>query len=253
MKTRWLFLLLPLAALAVGVMNWAPGNSGKLSSAGGTNGTDGLAAAAAPAATETDAAQPANESRATPVVGASQANRGCEIVTHYLPRGDGTVQEAYSCESVIAATGHPYDSYSNAALESLAFADAKAAEILGMRISARDEAKAISLIIRAAALSGGDVAPILLYSQSYPQPSAVDGVPVRRTVHTQFVLAAVVDLLGAKSGLTATWEETIRHYSSDPDTEIALLHLQAVRIVEEMRQIQLDVLGHVTIGGQGDA
>lgn len=250
MKTRRLFLLVPLAALAVGYINWAPGNSGNT---GRTGHPDERGTSAAARATAPDVRQPVNAGGATRLVDAPQGNRGCEIVTHYLPRGDGTVQEVYSCESINAADGHPYESYSNAALESLAYADAKAAEILGMRISAQDEAKAISLIIRAAALSGGDVAPILMYSQSYPHPSAVDGVPVRKTVHTQFVLAAVVDLLGANSGLTATWEDTIRHYSSDPDTEIALLHAQAIRIVEEMRQIQLDVLGNATIGGQGDA
>lgn len=250
MKTRRLFLLLPLAALAVGVMNWAPGNSGNTGSVGSP---DAGGPSAATKATEADVARPADEINPTPRVDTSRGDRGCEIVTQYLPRGDGTVQETYSCESMIAAAGHPYETYSNAALESLAYADATAAEILGMRISAQDEAKAISLIFRAAALSGGDVAPILLYSQSYPHPSAVDGVPVRKTVHTQYVLAAVVDLLGADSNLTATWEDTIRRYSSDPDTEIALLHAQAIRILEEMRQIQLDVLGSATIGGQGDA
>jgi hypothetical protein len=67
------------------------------------------------------------------------------------------------------------------------------------------------------------------------------------------VLAAVADLLGTDTRYTAPWEYEIRRYSSDPETEIAMLQAQAVRIVADLRQIQLDITGSTNIGGQGDA
>lgn len=249
MKTRSLLLLVPVAALAITYFTWEPGNSGSTAEPGSA---DEIPTSAGTQITAPTTPNPIVAAETAPV-GDSTVERGCELLTHYLPVGDGTVVEAVSCEPISPVEQHPYGAYSSAALESLAYSDAKAAEILGMRMSERDEARALSLILRSSALSGGDVAPILLYSQSYPEPSAVDGVPVRKTIHTKFVLSSVVDLLSTDTQYAAPWEDVIRRYSSDPDVEIAMLRKQANRIVAEMRQIQLDVSGTSNIGGQGDA
>jgi hypothetical protein len=61
-------------------------------------------------------------------------DRNCTVTTYYIPKGDGTVIPAHACVPNTPATKHEYESYSYEALLSLAYADAKAAEILGLRI-----------------------------------------------------------------------------------------------------------------------
>lgn len=177
----------------------------------------------------------------------------CRLETRYLLNPDGTTTSVYSCPNEARARRHAYEDYSTQALESLAYADARAAEVLGMRLRHSDETRALSLTLRAAALAGGDPAPILAFSNAYPRPSAIDGVPVRRTVHTKFVLSAVAELLGAERNNLPYWEARIRQVSSDPDREIGLLMEQARRIIAEMREIELELAGSSSFGGQSDA
>lgn len=184
-----------------------------------------------------------------PGVGGPDTAAGCALTTHYLPVGDGTTVEVYSCEGGPAAEAHPYEAYSNAALESLAYADAKAAEILGMRLRDSDERAAMSLVLRSAALSGGDAGPIVRYSNAYPRPTAVDGEPDRKTVHVKYVLSAVTQLLGDDRHSLPYYTAIIREHSADPDREIAMLDARARQIVNEMRQIELDVTGSSATGG----
>ena len=252
MKTRNLWLLVPVVALAVGYISWEPldreRHHGMRSD---TGATDAVASNVALPAAKNPEPAVAAAGRQHDIAAAAQAD--CDLHVDYLPVGDGTVSRAFSCEPRTAPERHPYESYSSAALESLAYADAEAAAVLGMRLRDTDEAKAMSLMLRASALTGGDTTPILRYSNAYTHPVSVDGVPVRKTVHTKFVLSAVADLLSDDTNYAAQWEDIIRHYSSDPDTEIAMLQAKARQIVEEMRQIQLGVSGFSEIGGQGDA
>ena len=180
---------------------------------------------------------------------AARQPRECTIVTHYLPNGDGTTTEAMSCEPKEPKQRHAYASYPDEALESLAYADAQAAEILSMRLVGRDSEAAMSLALRAAALSGGDATPIVAYANAYPGPTAVNGVPVRKTVHVKYVLAAVTQLLGDPRNSTPYFEAIIREHSEDPERELAMLDARAQQMIEEMRQIQLDVIGSSTMGG----
>ena len=178
---------------------------------------------------------------------------GCPIDTRYVANPDGTVTPLFSCESAGPQPPHPFTTYPNEALESLAYGDADAARILGMRLRLVDEAAAMSLVVRAAALAGGDPAPILEYANAYPLPSAIDGVPVRKTVHARFVLGAVADMLEAGSSDVAHWELVIRHVSTDPDREIEMLRDRATAIVEEIDRIRQDVTGVTGSGGRNDA
>ena len=173
----------------------------------------------------------------------------CTLITRYLPKGDGTVAEALSCERVKPSEQHPYANYSSEALASLAYADPGAAEILSMRLRATETEAAMSYALRATALLGGDATPIVAYSNAYPGPTAIDGVPVRNTVHVKYVLAAVTSLLGDPRHSLPYFEAIIRAHSQDPEKEIALLDTRAHEIIGEMRRIQLDVTGSSTIGG----
>lgn len=180
---------------------------------------------------------------------APDRDSNCDIVTHYLPGGDGTVTEAYSCEPVASQTRHPYESYSTETLASLAYSDSKAAETLGMRFRERDEPLAMSLMIRASALAGGDTEPLVRYFNAFPHPTSIDGVTVPATARTQFVLLSVMELLGKEPYDLSRWADRIREFSPDPERELAVLKGRAERIVEEMRQIQLEVTGETSLGG----
>lgn len=189
---------------------------------------------------------------ATPTAAAAAAP-DCTVVQTFVANPDGTATPLYTCEPVEPEPPHPYSGYSTEALASLAYADADAARILGMRLRHDDETAALSLIVRAAALSGGDPAPLLEYANAYPQPSAINGWPVRKTVHVQFVLGSVADMLEAGSSNAAYWEALIREESADADRELELLRQQARTIVEEMRRIQRDLTGTTDFGGPDDA
>ncbi|MDX1498748.1 MAG: hypothetical protein R3176_02550 [Woeseiaceae bacterium] len=209
--------------------------------------------AAAPASTPETAGGAGDPVASAPVVasGAPAAAPACVVEPRYLSRDDGTTVTVYACVGDDPPPAHAYETYPNAALESLAWGDARAAEVLGMRLRHEDEARALSLVLRAAALAGGDPAPLLRLSNAWPAPTAIDGVPVRRTVHTKFVLSAVADLLGAEHNNLPYWKATIRSVSTDPEREIELLLERAAEIVGEMQQIELEVTGRSTFGGQG--
>ena len=196
---------------------------------------------------ETDA----NESREAPglTAGVRSAAANCTVVSDYLPDGDGTTTEVFSCRPVNPGPGHPYADYPTDALASLAYADSDAAAELSLRWRYSDEAAAMSMALRAAALAGGDATPIIAYSNAYPEPTAVNDAPVRKTVHVKYVLAAVTALLGDSRHSKPYFENVIRRHSRDPEREIALLQQRANELIEEMRQIQLDVVGFASIGG----
>ena len=250
MKTRPLHLLLPILVLAVGYFALDAGflqGSAPLPEATVSNPGSTIVPSNA------NFAPPPIEVEEQTLVFDTSRDGGCEIVTHYMPNGDGTVQELYSCVPLQPKEKHPYETYSNAALESLAYSDARAAEILGIRLRDKDLAKSMSLMIRASALSGGDTAPIYQTFNMYPHSHEIDGAPVVKTIRTKFVLSAVADLLSGETFLAGRWEDEVRRYSSDPEAEIAFLYKQALRVIEEMRQIESEVTGYSTIGGQGDA
>ena len=187
---------------------------------------------------------------ASPVAaGGRAAPRSCDIVTHYLSNGDGTATEVHSCAHSAPAPRHPYESYPTAALEALAYADPEAAAVLSQRWRKSDTAAAMSMALRAAALSGGDASPIVAFSNAYPAPTAVGDVPVRRTVHAKYVLGTVTKLLGDDRHSVPYFEALIRKHSSAPEREIALLQRRANELLDEMRQVQLGVTDAYTPGG----
>lgn len=177
----------------------------------------------------------------------------CSIRTVYLQNANGTVTTMYRCDRAVPVPAHPYAAYPDDTLASLAWGDAEAARVLGMRLRERDEAAALSLVIRAAALAGGDPAPILEYASAYPHPTEADGWPVQDTVRARYVLAAVAELLEPGSGGLAHWDREIRSASRDPARELAMLDARARQIVDAMRQISVEVTGDAGFGGRGDA
>jgi hypothetical protein len=62
-------------------------------------------------------------------------------------------------------------------------------------------------------------------------------------------MSAVALMLGDDHTGLQTWEAHIREFSEDPERELSLLDDRARQILDEMRQIQLDITGDTTIGG----
>ncbi len=177
----------------------------------------------------------------------------CTPQTRYVANEDGTATPLIVCESDAETVRHEYETFPTDALNALAWSDATAAEVLGMRLRESDEAAALSLTLRAAALGGGNPEPILRFSNAYPGPTSIDGELVRKTVHTKYVLGAVAEMLGAGPNTLPYWEAQIRQVSTDPERELDLLRQRAEQLLREMQQIELDVTGESTFGGQSDA
>ena len=177
------------------------------------------------------------------------AGRSCTVQSRYLPNGDGTVTEVFACEPEVPAQPQPYESYPSDALQALAYSDPEAAAILSLRWRRSDTAAAMRMAVRASALAGGDAGPVVAFSNAYPAPTAIDDEPVPATVRVKYVLGAVTRRLGDSRHGTPYFEAIIREHSPDPDREIALLEERALELIEEMRQVQLDVTGSSTIGG----
>ena len=180
------------------------------------------------------------------------ADNSCEEVPYYFTNAAGEVSMTWRCLKPAQQKTHPYNDYTNATLATLVYSDADAAEILGMRLRERNEEKAMQLAIRASALSGGETQSIKNYVNAYPAPTFTNGVPNPRTIHTKYVLSAVVDLLGDPESGVAAWERLVRENSPTPERTVTYLNGKATQIVDEMRRIEHDVAGQSTIAGDDD-
>ncbi len=234
MELRWLTAAGLAAAAVAGIL---PGSA----QPGETPRTISSTAEPQAANTETAAASTGTSS--------SGGSVSCEIVEEYLFSGSGPVSSVPVCRQTDRPSVHLYERYPNRVLESLAYADAKAAEVLGMRLRERNPTAALRLIVRSSALAGGDAAPLRRYANAYPQPAAIDGKPVPETVRAKFVLAAVAEILGDEHSGRAEWETLIRRHSSDAATEIALLYTRTHRIIAEIRRVRALVGIAPTAGG----
>ena len=181
------------------------------------------------------------------------AENSCEAEPYYSVNDEGATVMVMQCTKPQLQKTHSYDAYSNAALANLAYGDADAAEVLGMRLREQNKKVALSLIIRSSALSAGSTEVLKRYANSYPVPAFVDGEPVLDSIHTRYVLSAVAELLGDTNVGLDVWEQTVRETSLAPEVTIAFLRGKARDIVDEMRRIEQEVVGHTTIAGDDDA
>jgi hypothetical protein len=183
-------------------------------------------------------------------------DRKCTMHLEYRQLPDGSIRELHSCIPDNPPEKHPYKSYSSEALLTLAYSDAEAAEILGMRLREQDREMAMSLILRASALSAGDTSPIDNFSDNFPLPSRIDGVPVQETVRVKYVLSVVTKMLGAEVNAEPEWREQVSMAFDNPDVVLQELDAQAWDILDEMQAIELEVTGRSQIvikGGSRNA
>lgn len=154
--------------------------------------------------------------------------------------------QGYSCNR------SAYENYSTEALESLAYGDAEAAGILAYRLRHSQYPRALKLAVRAAALSGGDVSTLI--SATYWRPlQNEDGDSSLSGFAQAYVLHSVIEKI-RNSGyrMPGMYEVNIRRISDEPDEMLAELDDFVNRLLDDARQIESDVTGKSTIGGDDD-
>jgi len=146
------------------------------------------------------------------------------------------------CEDVYDHERHEYYSFSNEALEQLAYSDAMAAQVLGENLAKTDPEKSVSMFIRAASLSGKS-APIFWATDGplnwYPHFVKTGEVPLN-AAHLQLALLEVAKRMGDPFAQISS----LRHSALDEiELDENLIKTIEESIIRTMVQTQLDVTG----------
>ena len=154
--------------------------------------------------------------------------------------------EGYSC--------HPsaYEDYGTEALESLAYGDAEAASVLAYRLRHTDYPRALRMAMRSAALSGGQTSTLTSATMWRPLLDQ-NGEPDLAGYGQAYVMYQLIEKLKNSSyRAPPAYENRIREVADDPAAHFERLDSIADRMFDEIRQIELDVTGNATIGGDDD-
>ncbi len=179
-------------------------------------------------------------------------DRDCRVDLKDYVTPDGNMFTAYSCTPNAAAQVHIYAEYDNDTLASMAYSDADAAALLGRRFIDKNTRKSYELLIRAAALDGGNVEHLAWLSDQAFGATNINGEPQLENLQRQYELAALANRLGDGPGKIAYLRsELVRH--GIEDAQLDALDSRVDALLRSMRDIQRTVLGRVTIGGQDDA
>jgi len=153
---------------------------------------------------------------------------------------DGTVTQGYYCADV--RPQHPYESYATATLETMAYGDAKAAEILGIRFSESNPDKSFEWMLRASALTKGDYHPILwMVNHNYSE--MLDDSPDHyKVLIKRYVLTNVIEQLG---GPSSPLEDTANFLASRGMPPESLVKLDGVadHVTKKISDIAYEVTG----------
>lgn len=178
-------------------------------------------------------------------------DRNCEVEVHYIPDAEtGELHETMSCTPTDEQEEHPYASWSEETLAELAYGDAKAAEILGLRhIRSNDpeqETLGLSLIYRSVALSGDPSVFRSAIGTRYATVS-VNGKPQIKNLKQLLVFNVMGEMLGDPRFNSLIVERQLK--SADiSEQEIARLRIGSRGLLKEMADLQSEITGSVSIG-----
>ncbi len=145
-----------------------------------------------------------------------------------------------------------YEDYSTEALESLAYGDADAASVLAHRLRHSDYPRALRLALRSVALSGGDVSTVVSATLWRPLQDE-NGEPSGAGFAQAYVLHSLIKRIrNSTTNIPVSFELNIRKLSDDPDALLDDLDDVVEQLLEDVRQIELEVTGGSTIGGDDD-
>lgn len=178
---------------------------------------------------------------------------GCHVSDQLFDTETSQYRDVYTCPpaepDLNPAEPHPYESWNNATLASLAYGDPKAAEVLGLRhvMSAKpeEEALGLSLLYRSAALSGDPEVFRKAIGQRYAYLS-VNGKPQLHNLRQLLVFNLIGKKLGAKRFDPIPVETALRNANRSSE-EIHELYQAADQILHSMAQVQSEITGNTTI------
>ena len=246
-----------LCTAVVGWQVWQQKTSPESAAASGVNLPDPAAETPSPstrsdsAATDTDlrSAIPAQDTEQ--ILGYSVLkDRNCDVEVHYITDQEtGEVHEAMSCVPRDPAAPHPYESWSDETLAGLAYGDAKAAEVLGLRhIRSEDPAQetlGLSLLYRSVALSGEPSAFRRAIGIRYAHVS-INGEPQIRNLKQLLVFNVMGDALGHAQFNPDVVENELRSLNVS-DAEIQRLRTGSRDLLQQMGDLQAEITGSQSI------
>lgn len=161
----------------------------------------------------------------------------------------GDVREPRRCVPDHPAEPDPYESFGSDTLANMAYGDAHAAEVLGLRLLSSDEmfqeALGLTLLYRSVALSGDTEALRKAIGKRYAYTS-IDGAVQTGNLKQLLILSIVGKTLGDERFQPESVESLLLSAHTNPDT-IAALRVGAVKVLEQMAEIQTEVTGNSTI------
>lgn len=178
-------------------------------------------------------------------------DRNCEVEVHYVEDNDGTVTEAFSCTPREPQAG-PYDHYSSASLEALAYADSNAALELGKRLIAGEPEVATRWLLRSLALDSGDLErPTRLYplrvivTQRFRSDATGRGdVRAMANMHLYHSLGALFD-----TSYDAYVDDSRQMLmeAGMPSADIAAIEENSTRLYRDLEEIRQQVRGETWV------
>ncbi len=161
-------------------------------------------------------------------------------------RADGSEGDRHCLKSA-------YWDYTTETLEQLVYADAEAARVLAHRLKDIDYPRALRLAMRSAALSGGDITA-LIEARYWRPMNHRNGDPDLSGIAQGYVLMSLADKIRAgQFNRPARFETRLRNLSDEPDVTLSRLDKLVKRLFDDVQEIELDVTGQSTIGGDDDA
>ncbi len=197
--------------------------------------------------------QPAIDDNGTEIVLGVRVrkDRNCRVELKDYVTTTGEMFSAYSCTPNNPAPPHIYADYDNATLASMAYADADAAALLGHRLIGKDTRQSYQLLIRAAALDGGKVEHIAWLADQAFGAVEINGEPQVANLKQQYELAALAARLGDNPAKARFLRNELKKIGLS-EVQLGSLDKRAYALLQSMRNIQLTVLGEVTIVDQGE-
>ncbi len=177
-----------------------------------------------------------------------QANvaKDCTWVTHYIPEFEtGEIIESRSCEPNNPEAVDPYTTWDNETLANMAYGDAHAAEVLGLRhirsADPNEEAVGLNLIFRSVALSGDLNTFRKAIGVRYAYMS-VDGEPQVDNMRRLMLFSVIGEALG-DDRFNATFIASELTHAGVPENEIDGLRSAAMEALKAMASLQTEMTG----------
>jgi hypothetical protein len=155
----------------------------------------------------------------------------------------------HSCESSYPPEPDPYESWDEETLAGMAYGDAHAAEVLGLRHVAstdpRREALGLALLYRSVALSGDSDSFQKAIGLRYAYLE-IDGEPQVHNLRQLLVFSVIGKILGDQR-LNSTQLSRYLKQADVPQTEIEGIRAGARSILQGMADLQTEMTGDTTI------